>query len=187
MIALLALVSLLLMSNTALTMRPDYIVINMSEKDTIENVVELIPKCISSLQAWQDFIYEHTSLNGYEVSPEAMAEYQQKLEIRTDLPILPEAIQAWTDLKNPEEYTSEVLRVDMLLRGHKKDIRPHVMLANMKDFFIKRQYEKLNQLEQSRMVTQSTITRMCLAAHVLPILLIPFIAVFVFELVCLLS
>ncbi len=73
--------------------------------------------CISSLKHWKEFVKKNTSLDDYEVLPLAVAEFQQEYEIKTDLPLLPEAIQAWTNIQKSNHYKQEVLRINVLLRG----------------------------------------------------------------------
>jgi hypothetical protein len=119
-------------------------------------------KTITSLDDWNEFALDHESLDGYDVLPQAVAEFQHTHEITSNISLLPEAIEAWSYIKNSKtdaaEYNSEVLRIHGLLRSSSKDYWSKTdLLANIKNFFIKQNYEQLNRLERSITVTENTV------------------------------
>lgn len=152
MIARLSLVSTLLVSSSVLSMQNDYIEIPLDNMGTTANA-----HCITSLDHWKEFASKSESLGDYEVLPQAVAEFQQKHEIKTNLPLLPEAIRVWSDIKNSQEYAQgykvAVLRIHALLRGE-NDIQPHAELSDLKDVFLKKSYEQLALIKKNILVMQ---------------------------------
>ena len=108
--------------------------------------------CISSLQSWKDFAKQHTLLDGYEVLPQAVAEFQQAYEIKSNFPISQAAIDAWLAIQNMPEYQAEVLRMHTwLVYGndtYKDTMHKNNELVNLKNFCIKKAYEQLSDKEK---------------------------------------
>jgi len=124
---------------------------------------------ISSLQEWETVAKEHEILDGYKVSPEAAAEFQQKYQIQIDLPVSQRAIQAWSQLQHSKEYKRELIRMHALLRGG-EDTRKYRELTAIKDLCIKSAYEQLAIKSQKYVNIQSGIPRMRICNIVLPII-----------------
>ena len=120
---------------------------------SVENECIELDNVITSLQSWQEFAKNNESLDGYDVLPQAVAEFQQRYEIETCHTVLPEVIEAWQNIKNSEAYNLKVLDMHAFIRGG-KDNRTNTELAKLKNIYLNKCYHKLGNMEIALMVEQ---------------------------------
>ena len=106
--------------------------------------------CITSLQAWEAFAEKNKWLGDYEVLPKAVAEFQQRHEINTHLPVLPEVIAVWKTIQYSLAYKQEVWRIHTLLSGG-VDTQRNAELKKLQNICLKKAYE---QLEKRRLSSE---------------------------------
>lgn len=111
---------------------------------------------ISSLLDWKKYAQEHESLEGCIVSPQAVAEFHQRYAIKTRLPALPEAIDAWSRITESQDYAQETLTMHTFLRntrGIQKNTKP----SDLINFFIKQSYEQLNSKNKEQIALEKKL------------------------------
>jgi len=146
MIVRVSIISLLLVSSPVFSM--ENVLDNKSEYQSIDlSETTGNTNCITSLQSWKAFAQENECLDDYEVSPQAVAEFQHNYEIKTDLPILPEAITVWSSVQWTKGYTLEVARMHTFLRSG-KDVQDKAELTELKNLCIKKAYMQLAKNKQ---------------------------------------
>lgn len=155
MIVRISIISLFVVSSSLVSMefvldkvdgRPDHTEIELSEITTSNTH-------ITSLQHWRELARKNASLDGYTVSPKAVAEYKQEYEIKRPLPVSSDAITVWEKYQEYPQYTQEVLRIHAYLDSS-KETRNNVELYALKNFFIKKAYEQLDVNGQKLLVEQ---------------------------------
>jgi hypothetical protein len=163
MIVRVSIISLFLVGSPLLGMelvsvdeKPDHLEIELSE--TTRNT-----RSITSLQSWQAFAKQNESLDDYEVSPTAVAQFQQKYEIKTDLPVLQEVIDIWSREQWSTEYASEVARMHAFLRYGKEDISDKPEFTALQNTCLKKAYTQLAKTQQELTNEQvgSVLRRRC--------------------------
>lgn len=147
MIVRISIISLFLVSSSLVSMeyvldtKPDYTEIELSE--TTHNT-----RSITSLQSWQAFAKHNELLGDYAVSPTAVAQFQQKYEIKSDLPVLQEVIDIWSREQWSTEYATEVARMHACLRYGREDISDKPELLALKNMCLKKAYAQWAKTEQ---------------------------------------
>ena len=147
MIVRTSIISLFVVSSSLVSMeyvldqKPDHLEIELSE--TTHNT-----RSITSLQSWQAFAKHNESLGDYTVSPTAAAQFQQKYEIKSDLPVLQEVIDIWAREQWSSEYAVEVVRMHVILRYGKEDILDKPEFIALQNTCLKKAYAQLAEREQ---------------------------------------
>ena len=172
MIVRISIISLFLVGSFLVSMeyvldeRPDHTEIELSGVTTSNTY-------ITSLQHWRELARENSSLDGYTVSPKAVAEYKQEYEIKRKLPVSPEAITVWERHQESRQYAQELLRIHAYLHFG-EETRDNVELNDLKNFFIRKAYERSNTNGQTLVIKQelhSTANKWVIGLCVVAVLL----------------
>ncbi len=173
----LSIISIFLFTSCLFSMEP--LLDTESEYESVDfsEVTDKV-KYISSLQAWQAFAEKNKYLDDYEVLPKAVAEFQQKYEIKTHLSVLPEVIEIWKNIQHSYAYKQEVWRIHRVLSGG-VDAQRNAELKKLQNICLKKAYE---QLEKRRLSDEqrSSVTA-CHCGIAAPIVAGVFVMIMILE------